>query len=114
MSTHCSTIQFLEPDPTVTLLTDPVNHAPQIEESGVLHLFSGIAVYSVLFAQQKMANYYDFTAAAIVNTLDSLPLALTWVISARDQNGFIVSFNKLPDSANYLWNWTVRVPSLVT
>lgn len=114
MSTHCSVIQFLDPDPTVVLLTDPINHAPQVEESGVVHLLSGQAVYSVLFAQQKMANFYDFTNAVIVNTLDASPLALTWVISARDRNGFIVSFNKLPNSSNYLWNWTVRVPSLVT
>lgn len=113
MSTHCSNIQFLEPDPTVILLTVPGNHAPQVEESGVLHLLAGQGVYSVVFSQQKMANFYDFTAAELVNTLDLTPLVLTWAISARDQNGFIVTFNQLPDTANYLWNWTVRVPSLV-
>lgn len=112
MSTNCSVIQFLEPDPTETIFTGADDHSLPIEEGGVLNLMIGVISYAVAFQQDKLQDDYDFLEADVDNTVDADPLDLTWTITARNKSGFTVQFNALPDTSNYVFNWRVRVNSI--
>lgn len=112
MSTPCTVIQFLEPNPPSAIFSEADDHSLPIEEGGVINLAQGVTAYRVDFQQEKLSDDYDFLEADISNVTDVSPLAITWDFTARDKTGFNVEFNALPDTGNYLFNWKCRVNSL--
>ena len=110
--TPCTAVQFLEPNPVTTVFASADDHSLPIEEGGTLNLVVGVQGYSVNFAQEKLSADYDFLEADVQNTVDGSPLSLDWEITAKTTTGFTVTFNALPDTTNYTFNWLVRVNQL--
>lgn len=109
----CAVVQFLEPRAVTYLASDPDDHSAEIEESGVLQLTVGTSLYTVVFGTGKIGTYsFDATGTKIVDTLDGSPVTLTWAISQQTANGFTVLFNQSPPTANYAWDWLVRVAGI--
>ena len=114
MTTRCRTIQLLEPEaPTNLEITDDDNSLA-VEEGGALALTIGVTEYDVLFTQQKLSADYDFIERDIVNEEDgSDQLAIEADrMTNRTVNGFTLSLDAQPDTANYIWNWRVKVTAL--
>lgn len=104
-------IQLLEPDNPAILSVSADDHSLSVEEGGKLTLQIGVAEYAINFAQAKLSADYDLIENDVVST-DADPLDLEGQLSNRTENGFTVTFDGLPDTINYLWNWKIRVASL--
>jgi hypothetical protein len=82
---------------------------PAVYEEGAVALTSGVTQYNVLFSTLKLSTDYDFNEFDVENTEDANPLVLTGTPLERRTDGFIVEFSGLPDTGNYIFNWSVTV-----
>lgn len=108
---NLTTIQLLEPDATTPLLIDPESSAPSVQEGGILPLVAAQTVYNILFLASKLSTNYDFIESDVSST-DSNPLSILPIMTLRTVAGFRVILDAAPDTANYIFNWRVRVVSL--
>lgn len=109
MTTHCQTIQLLEPDPFPDLeVTDPSADLAT-EEGGALALTIGVTEYTVLFGTTKLAADYDFIESDIENETDGDPLSIVPTMTNRTTTQFTLQLDSEPDTANYVFRWKVRL-----
>lgn len=110
MSTNCNVIQVLEPDPRRNLTIDADGNSLAVEEGGEVRLVEGVIEYSVAFVQAKLNALYDFIEADVASTdEDELAITPSMPAIARTTTGFRLELDGAPDSANYTFNWRVRV-----
>lgn len=107
---RCQSIQLLECYPAPVLTTG--GDVPlSIEEGGALALSVGVPQYTVVFAQAKLNALYDFIESDVTST-DPNPLLITPSMLERTDTGFTLQLDGLPDTANFIFNWRVRVVNL--
>ena len=78
-------------------------------EGGLVSLVAGQTSASITFDTVKASLTYIFDEWAIENTVDSDPLAIVPIRTARSTTGFTVQFAPVPDSNNYKFRWHIRV-----
>ena len=79
-------------------------------EGDLEDLAVGQGSLTITFAIPKIGLSYIFDEWAVENTVDTNPLAIVPIRTARSTTGFTVQFAPVPDTANYKFRWHVRFP----
>jgi hypothetical protein len=75
-------------------------------QTGDFDIVSGSDTFSVVFGDAQVGAAYGI-AAVLVNTVDTDPQMLTFVITDRTTGGFDVKLSAPTDSGNYKLKWAV-------
>lgn len=110
--TPCGCTQALEPDPATEFTICDNAGSPAFVEAGISPIAPGVVAMTVFFAVPKASVNYTFVELSIENTIDPDPIIFEAQIIERQLGSFRVSFTGIPDSGNYVLNWSVYVRSL--
>lgn len=108
----CRTIQILEPDPNLDVLSFRAD--PAVDEHGEMPLLQGMGTITVSFHTPKASATYRFEYLYVDCLGLVQPGAVEPVVTSQTQFGFTVDFAGAPLATGYILRWRVVVVDLVS